>query len=219
MGPVFGISNTFYTAFILLNISRQDILHLTVIDDQVSVMSHRYLVLGLLSEAPMTGYEIKKRVGTSLKSVTHASYGTLYPTLHRLLAEGAVRMEEQPQTHRPARKVYQITERGKRELEAWLQQPPAADQVRREFLLKLFLAHTLPPEDLKSLCYHRRAATEAQLTELQQANDALNGRTARTQRWVQDYTIELCKAELNWLNRLIAQIETGSGHEEHLLGT
>ncbi len=155
----------------------------------------------------MTGYEIKKRVGTALKSVTNASYGTLYPTLHRLLEEGAVQMEEKRQSHRPVRKVYRITARGQQELDAWLQQPAGADQVRREFLLKLFLAGEVPSEELINLFYHRRTATEVQLAELQQMHHDLNGSLSTTQRWVQDYTIELCRAELNWLNRLIAQIE------------
>lgn len=60
-------------------------------------MSHRFLVLGLLSERPMTGYDIKKHVNVMLSAVTNASYGTLYPTLHKLLVEGAVKMDEIPQ--------------------------------------------------------------------------------------------------------------------------
>ncbi len=171
-------------------------------------MSHRYLVLGLLSETPMTGYDIKKRVGTALKSVTRASYGTLYPTLHRLLNEGAVKVEEKPQESRPTRKVYEITERGRRELGEWLRQPAEEDHIRREFLLKLFLAHDLPPDDIKALLHHRRAETEARLLEAQQIqpHPGMNG-SVPTQNWVKEYTVEICQAELRWLDRLIAQIE------------
>ena len=155
----------------------------------------------------MSGYDIRKRVCTSLSSVTNASYGTLYPTLHRLLDEGAVMMEEQPQAHRPARKIYELTEQGRQELQEWLCQPAATDQIRREFLLKLFLSHQIPPEDLRSLIYHRRAETEARLQDALQAQDSLNGSSPVTHRWVQEYTIALDKAELDWLNGLIAQIE------------
>lgn len=155
----------------------------------------------------MTGYEIKKRVGTALTSVTHASYGTLYPTLHRLLEEGAVHMEEQQQSNRPVRKVYRITARGQQELDAWLHEPAENDRVTREFLLKLFLAGELPAESIKHLLVHRRTATETQLAAMQQTHHDLNGNLSMTQQWVQDYTIELCRVELRWLNRLIAQIE------------
>lgn len=156
----------------------------------------------------MTGYEIKKRVGTALESVTNASYGTLYPTLHRLLDEGAVHMREYSQKRRPARKVYQITERGRHELSQWLRQPAGADQIRREFLLKLFLADELPPEELKTLVEQRRAETEHKLAELcrTQTHAAPNG-SASTQQWVREYTVEMCKTELNWLQRLMDQLE------------
>lgn len=170
-------------------------------------MSHRYLVLGLLSEKPMTGYEIKKHVGSALRSVTHASYGTLYPTLHRLLKEGAVHMEEYPQNHRPARKVYQITSRGQRELADWLQQPAGEDHIRREFLLKLFMATEMSSETIRALLLQRRAATEKTLAHLQQKQAAQNGNTPRNKAWVCEYTIVMCHAELDWLDRLVAQIE------------
>ncbi len=170
-------------------------------------MSHRYLVLGLLAEGPMTGYEIKKRIGTALQSVTNASYGTLYPTLHRLLQEQAVYMEEHPQAHRPARKVYQITERGRRELELWLRQPAEADQVRREFLLKLFLARNLPPDELKALLQQRQRQAIAQLEALLQTDTKDREGMPINQTWVRDYTIEIMQAELNWLNRLMQQLE------------
>ena len=57
-------------------------------------MSHRYLILGLLAERPMMGYDIKKRVIIARNAVTNVSYGTLYPTLHRLQSEDAVEMQE-----------------------------------------------------------------------------------------------------------------------------
>jgi PadR family transcriptional regulator AphA len=182
-------------------------------------MSHRHLVLGLLAEEPMTGYAIKKRVGKALKSVTHASYGTLYPTLHRLLAEGAIRLQEHPQTRRPVRKVYEITEQGQQELEAWLRRPAETDQVRREFLLKLFLARDLPPDDLRALIRQRQSETQAQIEELCQEQTRGNGEWPANQLWVLEYTLEMHQTELRWLNRLMAKVEATieKGHET--LGT
>ncbi|MBN2471450.1 MAG: PadR family transcriptional regulator [Anaerolineae bacterium] len=156
----------------------------------------------------MTGYEIKKRVGSALKSVTSASYGTLYPTLHRLLDEGAVQMKEYPQAHRPLRKVYAITARGEQELADWMALPAGGDQVRREFYLKLFMAHDLASQQLCAMLMQRREATAAQLAELQDSRAAQNG-MPRNQAWVCEYVIEMCHAELDWLDRLIAQIEPG----------
>src|SRR5689334_11769173 len=42
-------------------------------------------ILGLLQEAPMHGYELRKELATKLGTLRAAiSYGTLYPTLKRL---------------------------------------------------------------------------------------------------------------------------------------
>lgn len=166
-------------------------------------MSHRFLVLGLLSERPRTGYDIKKHVNVMLSAVTNASYGTLYPTLHKLLLEGAVKVDEIPQKGRPSKKVYSITKIGQKELEGWLQKPAAADQIKREFLLKLYLAKDLSQTHLQSLVSTRRDQIEETLktltTEPEEANNPW-------QRWIVKYTLSLCKAEIDWLDDLESQI-------------
>ena len=166
-------------------------------------MSHRYLILGLLAEKPMTGYDIKKRIQSALSAATNASYGTLYPTLHKLLSEHAVEVQEVMQMSRPSKKVYHITERGRQELIDWLRQPAAADQVKREFLLKLYLAKGLPDDTLRSLLAKRRDETEAQLktlkAEMKSASD-------RYQEWVIDYALAIAKAEIDWITQLETQL-------------
>ena len=46
-----------------------------------------YAILGLLSHEPMTGYEIKKRMDTTLKFFWRASYGSIYPGLSELVQD------------------------------------------------------------------------------------------------------------------------------------
>ncbi|HEX2618610.1 MAG TPA: PadR family transcriptional regulator [Phototrophicaceae bacterium] len=168
-------------------------------------MSHRYLILGLLAEQPMTGYDIKKRVEAALTAATNASYGTLYPTLHKLLKEKAVEVQEVPQVSRPSKKVYHITITGRQEVEQWLKQPPAADQIRREFLLKLYLGKDLPPDDLLSLVASRRGEAEALMRSLRMEQKGKVTGNPR-QAWVMDYAMSMCKAEIDWLMQLEARI-------------
>ena len=77
-------------------------------------------ILGLLQEAPMHGYELRKELVTKLGSLRAAiSYGTLYPTLKRLQADGWISATDPesdavpPLTSRRARVVYKITAEGK----------------------------------------------------------------------------------------------------------
>ena len=57
-------------------------------------------VLGLLKEAPMSGYELKKQLSLKLGAFWRVSYGSLYPCLKRLAADGALDVEVSPFTSR-----------------------------------------------------------------------------------------------------------------------
>jgi hypothetical protein len=107
-----------------------------------------------------------------------------------------------PQKGRPAKKVYRITERGQQELQGWLRQPPAADQIRREFLLKLYLAKGLANQDLLLLLANRRGETEAVFKALSKEKESTR---EPQQVWVVDYALSLCKAEIDWIRQLEAQ--------------
>jgi len=47
-------------------------------------------ILGLVSEQPLHGYELKKRLGETLGILWGVSYGSLYPALKRLEKQGAI---------------------------------------------------------------------------------------------------------------------------------
>src|SRR5260221_8921042 len=71
-------------------------------------------VLGLLHETPMHGYELRKRLNTLLGMFRAFSYGTLYPCLKQLLAQGLIAEELPDEDDRivPSRRskiVYRLT--------------------------------------------------------------------------------------------------------------
>src|SRR5262249_61369366 len=89
-------------------------------------------VLGLLHETPMHGYELRKRLNSFLGAFRAFGYGSLYPCLKELLAQGLI-AEEQPDTlgsplaGRRSKIVYRITAGGKERVQQILYQPsPAA---------------------------------------------------------------------------------------------
>lgn len=181
-------------------------------------MSHRYLVLGLLSESPMTGYEIKKRVCETMSMIASPSYGAVYPTLHRLLKEGAVTMEVVEQEGRPAKKVYSITKQGRADFEAWLQEPAAPDLVKREFLLKVLLAKRLQPGELQEHLTRRREALEAQCDALALIDSRPGVQVNGYHTWVIDYAVTLCRAELDWLDRMEEALLAGAAVNAYVAG-
>jgi len=83
----------------------------------------RLLVLRVLAEKPMHGYQIIKRIEEVTGGKWRPAAGTLYPVLDQLKAEGLVDVERVvTEGVRGGRKVvYRLTEKGWRELAAVLE--------------------------------------------------------------------------------------------------
>lgn len=96
-----------------------------------------YVILGLLSHEDLTGYEIKKRMDTSLKYFWGASFGSIYPALTDLVHRGLAAKRDGAENNRN-KIIYSITEEGRHYLQEWLQIPAGKDELRYETLLKLF---------------------------------------------------------------------------------
>ena len=101
-----------------------------------------YVLLGLLSHEPMTGYEMKKRLDTSLRFFWGGSFGSIYPTLNQLEKEGKVTKENISSNGR-GKISYSITETGRTDLKEWLEKPSEKDEIRYETLLKLFFGNEM----------------------------------------------------------------------------
>jgi hypothetical protein len=53
-----------------------------------------YVILGLLSHEPLTGYDIKQRLDSCLRQFWGASFGSIYPTLNLLLRNEMITSED-----------------------------------------------------------------------------------------------------------------------------
>ena len=80
------------------------------------------MVLRLLAEQPMYGYQIVKELQTRSEGYFNLEQGTLYPALHRLEKDGLVESRWDVVEDGPSRKYYYITSAGRSELEQSAQQ-------------------------------------------------------------------------------------------------
>lgn len=94
--------------------------------------SSQLLVLTILSEKPYYGYELIKTLKQRSNDTFDMKEGTLYPILHKLENGGLVSSSNQEVSGR-TRKVYAITEKGKKELakekQEWAEFSTAVNQV------------------------------------------------------------------------------------------
>jgi DNA-binding PadR family transcriptional regulator len=106
-----------------------------------------------------TGYEIRKLYEDGpFSAIHHASFGSIYPALNRLLTDGLVTVVEEEQTGRPDRKVYSLTSAGRDAFVRALHSDPAPDKHRSDMLFILTFGHLVDP-------LRRRALLDAYLEE------------------------------------------------------
>ena len=105
-----------------------------------------YVILGLLAERPLSGYQIKKIIDIRFQFFWSESFGQIFPALKSLTVQGLVEEcpLEAPGGH--AAKMYQITPAGKAALIDWLSQPVEKESLRLEILLKTYFSGYAAPE-------------------------------------------------------------------------
>jgi DNA-binding PadR family transcriptional regulator len=111
-------------------------------------MSLRYGLLGLLSEWDASGYDIKKEFDDLMSIFWHSHLSQIYPELNRLEKEQLIISKHIQQEGKPDKKVYSITEEGKKELINWLLTPPEAPKQKDPFLMKTFFMDNIPVDEV-----------------------------------------------------------------------
>src|SRR3984957_9116790 len=189
-------------------------------------------ILGLLEGQAMHGYEIRKRLRDELGQLSNVSFGSLYPALSRLERSGAVRATEDlgrvvsapvPMTGslsgeraalrarrsgtglgRRSRKVYEITDEGRRQFAELLHSEQAGgNDEARNFSLRLAFARYLPPHARLRLLERRRGQLFQRLAEARTAAAAAEGRLDTYARSLMEHTTESTERDIAWLDRLI----------------
>ncbi len=87
-------------------------------------MSVRHALLGLLSEGPKYGLQLRQEFETRTGDVWPLNVGQVYTTLQRLERDGLV--ESDDATAEGPQKDFRITDEGQHELVDWLRTPPTS---------------------------------------------------------------------------------------------
>ena len=98
------------------------------------------MILGLLCHEDLTGYEMKKKIDTSLSFFYNASFGSIYPALNQLSEQGYVISHYDSENNRN-KIFYSITSKGREYLNDWLRGDTEKNVLRYETLLKLLFGN------------------------------------------------------------------------------
>jgi PadR family transcriptional regulator AphA len=89
-----------------------------------------YGLLSLLTLHPASGYDLMLR----LQLFWPANHSQIYPLLAKLEESGYVGYDVIPQSDKPDKKVYAITDTGKAVLKEWISAPTAANWLTKDEL-------------------------------------------------------------------------------------
>lgn len=135
-------------------------------------MNIRTICLAILFEGEASGYEIRKlSVEGEYSYFVDASFGSIYPALAKLEADNLVTSHVEQQDGKPAKKVYTITQAGRRAFIASLFEDLGDDEYRSEFLLFARFASELPATLVEQRLRERLAKLDEDLEQLERLGD------------------------------------------------
>lgn len=182
-------------------------------------MSLKHGLLGLLNYSSMTGYELDKAFKASLSFFWQAKTSQIYRELDAMENYGYLTSQRIIQSEKPNKRVYTITDNGKKELANWLSLPEGdisdAMRVKSAFLMRIFFAgETSIEQSLELLRSYRQKCLEGcqglgdayhAISEYgAQVND---GRKSKYWEIAVLYGEAYYEAGLNWADKAIAILE------------
>jgi PadR family transcriptional regulator, regulatory protein AphA len=148
-------------------------------------MNVRTICLAILYDAEATGYEIRKlSVEGEYSYFVDASYGAIYPALQKLESDRLVTSRVEQQDGKPSKKIYSISELGRREFINSLFEQLGEDEYRSEFLLFARFAAELPQSLVQVRLKERLASLDAAIAEM---NRLGSNYSQPADRWILDY--------------------------------
>jgi DNA-binding PadR family transcriptional regulator len=172
-----------------------------------------YAILSALSRKPFSGYEL----GQYLEAIWPAKHSQIYPTLTKLEKKGLITHEYVEQTGKPNKKIFSITESGKKVLEKWNTESPADPVNRDEFLIKVYSIWLSEEENSIKLIRDRMSSLEETMANLSkkiaeiEQNKELDTTSKNFGRYILfNRKLRLAKEEESWCQWVLELIKSKS---------
>ncbi len=174
---------------------------------QPAPLTIEHVLLALLDPNPMHGYELYQELCQTqgISMIWNITQSMLYVMLEKLEEHGLLSSRlVQAETY-PPRKMFQITEAGRRSLDQWMKTPVRRPrQMRQEFLAKLIVARRYGPGEVMELIHSQQQACQCWMDQLQANFPSKDADHMDT--WLVDtYRIHRLNALLKWLDLCAAE--------------
>jgi DNA-binding PadR family transcriptional regulator len=172
-------------------------------------MTVRNALLGLLAQRPSHGYELRAAFEAVVGGEENweVKPGQIYTTLARLEEAGLIGQRSVEKEGGPEKRIYAITNEGRKELKAWLSAGTGREHQRDEFFLKLMIGLATGEAEPRTMI-------QTQRTELYHNLHAVTTQRQRTDPTTQLAHILLLdkvgmhlEVDLRWLDMIEARLD------------
>jgi DNA-binding PadR family transcriptional regulator len=177
-------------------------------------MHVKSMLLGFLMHQSMTGYELKKLFSISFSFFSGLSYGSIYPALKKMEQEGLITMQLQVQDGAPNRKVYTITDEGKKAFLHALKAPFTHERGKHPFLTRLFFFAYLTPEERIATATTFLESIQDMQRKLETARPEIEARADRFQYICFESGLRLIQDLIQNVTDVVTTLEEESMHAE-----
>ncbi|MFD6229962.1 PadR family transcriptional regulator [Streptomyces sp. NPDC060232] len=126
-------------------------------------MALRHAVLAALLDGEFSGYELAKSFDIGVANFWHASPQQLYTELAKLEKDGLVEGRQVVQEARPNKRLFQVTDAGRAELEAFAAAAVKPSVIRDDLLVKVQTADRIAAAPVIAQLEERAAAADAKI--------------------------------------------------------
>jgi DNA-binding PadR family transcriptional regulator len=171
-------------------------------------MAIRHAILGLLHYRAMHGYRIKTQIEQYFGHVWSINFGQIYPNLKSLFEEGLIDMTEENREgmRGPSRKLYSITDKGRKAFADWIGKPPEKNMILRDPFLMRFVFFGFGEKKRSVEIIDEQIRTyEKQLASRKERYKKLKDRDIHV-RLIAELGIEFNEAYTDWLKRAQKEI-------------
>lgn len=175
-------------------------------------MSIQLAILGLLNENPLTGYDLKKLFVDSDLFYWSGSSNQIYHALAELHQDKLVTQTIEHQDNGPSRKIYHITDAGRKALREWVLSSPDLPQIRHPFLIQLAWGDQVEAAELDDLLTRYEDEVRVKLLMLREQaqrrtpSPTNSPRGAFLRERITAYWIAFHEQELTWIRTLRADL-------------
>jgi len=121
-------------------------------------LTHSILATLVGKGKPCSGYDLAKDFNSSIGFYWKTTHQQIYRELAKLEADKMVTSELIKQKDRPDKKIYTVTDEGRRHLIDWIALPSKPTPIKEDMLIKMYVGYLVPSnllikelEDLKKI--------------------------------------------------------------------